>query len=147
MNLQETDSEKLERQQRAIADLRMEQGVDEEAHWGVIQEAAHRATRDNWPEMPEGQRQLVVAAVVGLTAINYQLSVFRNGWATGQNSERIQLDPEVAGPRILVRAYSTAEADTLRMRSLAESRSGLTGQTEQRPSLEERIRRYMPPLD
>ena len=144
MNLQETDSEKLERQQRAIADLRLERGADEEAHWGVIQEAAYKATRDNWPEMPEGQRQLVVAAVVGLTAINYQLSVFRNGWATGQNSERIQLDPEVAGPRILVRAYSTAEADTLRMRSLAESQSG---QNEQRPSLEERIRRYMPPLD
>ena len=144
MNRQETDSEKLERQQRAIADLRLEQGADEEAHWDVIREAAHRATTDNWPGMPEGQRRMAVAAVVGLTAINYQLSVFRNGWATGQESERIRLDPEIAGPRILVRAYATAEADTVRMRSLAE---GESGQYEKRPSLEDRLRRYLPPLD
>ena len=144
MNRQENETEKLERQRRAIADLRLEQGADEEAHWEVIREAAHRATRDNWPEMPEGQRQMVVAAVVGLTAINYQLSVFRNGWATGQNSERIQLNPEIAGPRILDRAYATAEADTVRMRSLAECRSS---QFEERPSLEDRLRRYLPSLD
>ena len=144
MNRQETDSEKLERQQRAIANLRLEQGADEETHWEVIREAALRATRDNWPEMPEGQRRMVVASVVGLTAINYQLSVFRNGWSTGQNSERIQLDPEIAGPRILVRAYATAEADAVRMRSLSENQSS---GGEQQPSLEERLRRYLPRLD
>ena len=144
MNRQETDSEKLERQRRAIADLQLDQGADEDENWEVIREAAHRATRDNWPEMPEGQRRMAVAAVVGLTAINYQLSVFRNGWATGQDSERIQLDPETAGPRILITAYSTAEADALRMRSLSEAQSS---GGEQRPSLEERLRRYMPPQD
>jgi hypothetical protein len=142
MNRQETDSEKLERQQSAIADLRLEQGADEAALWGGIHEAAHRATTDNWPEMPESERQLVVEAVVGLTAIKYQLSIFRNGWSTGQDSERIQVDPEIAGPRILIRAYATAEADTVRMRGQAERQSG---QAEERPSLEERIRRYLPP--
>ncbi len=144
MNRQETDSEKLERQRRAIADLRLDQGADEDENWGMIREAANRATRDNWPEMPEGQRRMAVAAVVGLTAINYQLSVFRNGWATGQDSERIQLDPETAGPRILITAYSTAEADALRMRSLSEAQSS---GGEQRLSLEERLRRYMPRQD
>ncbi len=144
MNRQETDSEKLERQQRAIADLRLEQGADEDAHWEVIREAAIRATRDSWPEMPEGQRRMVVASVVGLTAINYQLSVFRNGWSTGRNSERIQLDPEIAGPRILVRAYATAEADAVRMRDLSEKQSS---GGEQQASLEERLRRYLPRLD
>ena len=142
MNRQETDSERLERQQGAIADLQLEQGADEEAHWGVIHEAAHKATTDNWPGMPESERQRVVELVVGHTAIKYQLSVFRNGWSTGQDSERIQLDPDIAGPRILVRAYATAEADTVRMRGEAERQ---TGQAEERPSLEERIRRYLPP--
>ena len=144
MNRQETDSEKLERQRRAIADLRLDQGANEDENWEMIREAANRATRDNWPEMPEGQRRMAVAAVVGLTAINYQLSVFRNGWATGQDSERIQLDPETAGPRILITAYSTAEADALRMRSLSEAQSS---GGEQRLSLEERLRRYMPRQD
>ena len=141
MNRQETDTEMLERQQRAISDLRLEQGADEETHWVVIREAAHRATRDNWPEMPDGQRQLVVSTVVGLTAINYQLSVFRNGWATGQNSQRIHLDPEINGPKILVRAYATAEAETVRMRDFATAQAA----GEQRPSLEERLRRYLRP--
>jgi hypothetical protein len=141
MNRQETDSEKLERQQKAISDLRLEQGADEEDNWVVIREAAHRATRDNWTEMAEGQRQLVVSAVVGLTAINYQLSVFRNGWATGQDSNRIQLDPEIVGPRILAGAYATAEADTIRMRDHAAAQAA----GEQRPSLEDRLRRYLRP--
>ena len=141
MNRQETDEEKLERHKRAIADLRLEREADEEANWEVIREAAQRATRDNWPDMPEGQRRMVVAAVVGLTAINYQLSVFRNGWSTGRDSERIQLDPETAGPRILLTAYSTAEADAVRMRGLWEAQ---TSGGPQQPSLEERLRRYMP---
>ena len=141
MDRVETDAEKLERQQKAVADLRLEPGAAEETHWEVINEAAHRATRDHWPEMPAGQRQVVVSGVIGLEAINYQLSVFRNGWATGQESKRIQLDPEIAGPRILLRAYATAEADTVRMRDQAAAQA----RGEQRPSLEDRLRRYLPP--
>ena len=138
----ETDEEKLERQQRAVADLRLDQEADEEAQRAVIREAANRATMDNWPEMPEDERQRQVDTVVGLEALKFQLAIFRRGWSTGQGAERIQLDPEIAGPRILLRAYATAEADTRRMRSQAERQSG---EAEQRPSLEDRIRRYLRP--
>ena len=141
MNRPETDTEKLERQQGAITDLRLEEGADEETHWEVIREAAHRATRDHWPDMAEGQRQLVVSSVVGLTAINYQLSVLRNGWATGRDAQRIHLDQEVYGPKILITAYSTAESETVRMRDFAAAQAA----GEQRPSLEERLRRYLKP--
>ena len=64
------------------------------------------------------------------------------GWSQGVNAERIQLDPEIAGPRILVRAYATAEADAWRMRAEAGE---LPGDTGPRPSLEDRIRRYLRP--
>ena len=142
MNQQETDAEKLERQQRAVEDLRLEQETDEETQRSVIEEAARKATQDNWPEMPEDERQRVAKAVAGLEAISFQLSIFRHGWATSPNADRVQVDPEIAGPRILVRAYATAEADTLRMRSNAEGQSADAGQ---RPSLEDRIRRYLRP--
>ena len=140
MNLNETEAQKLERQHRAIAGLRLVQEEEEDAQKAVVREAARRAIQDHWPEMPEDDRQRVVNAVVGYEAMNFQLSIFRRGWATGQNEERIQLDPEAAGPRILVRAYATAEADTVRMRGEA---SGTTADGQPRPSLEERMRRYL----
>ena len=92
--------------------------------------------------MPDEQRQRVLDAVVGFEALTFQLEIFRRGWSTGANSERIQLDPEIAGPRILVRAYATAEADTVRMRNEA---GGLSADGTQRPSLEDRLRRYLRP--
>ena len=144
MNRHETDTEKLERQQSAVADLRLDQGADEETQRAVIEEAARRATQDNWPEMPEDERQREVDTVVGLEALKFQLAIFRRGWATGQGAERVQLDPEIAGPRILVRAYATAEADTLRMRSQAGGQSAEGGQ---QLSLEERLRRHMRPAE
>ena len=142
MNRNETDAEKLERQHRAVADLRLSQEADEETQRAVVREAAHRATMDSWPEMPEDERQREVDTVVGLEALKFQLAIFKRGWSTGQGAERIQLDPEVAGPRILVRAYATAEADTLRMRNAA---GGQTTEAGLRPSLEDRIRRYLRP--
>ena len=142
MNRNETDTEKLERQQRAVADLRLDQEADEETLRAVIQEAAHRGTINGWPEMPEDERQREVDTVVGLEALKFQLAIFKRGWSQGRGAERIHLDPEIAGPRILVRAYATAEADTLRMKSQAEARSPEEGQ---RPSLEDRIRRYLRP--
>lgn len=143
MNPQETEAEKLERQHRAVADLRLDQDADEAAQKAVLVQAACKATTDHWPEMPESDRQRVVETVSGLTAVNYQLSVFREGWSTGQGSERIKLDPETAGPRILVRVYATAEADTVRMRTEA---GRLSSENDHRPSLEDRLRRYLPPL-
>ena len=142
MNRNETDEEKLERQMKAVADLRLEQEADEETLRAVIQEAAHRGAVDSWPEMPEDDRKREVDTVVGLEALKFQLAIFKRGWSQGQGSERIQLDPEIAGPRILVRAYATAEADTLRMKRQAEGQSEGAGQ---RPSLEDRIRRYLRP--
>ena len=142
MNRQETDTEKLERQHRAVADLRLDQGADEDTQRTVVQEAAHRAIRDNWPEMPEDERKRVVEAIVGFEAMTFQLAIFRRGWSTGPSGGRIQLDPETAGPRILVRAYATAEADTLRMRSQA---GGQPAEARQTLSLEERMRRYLRP--
>ena len=142
MNRNETDEEKFERQQRAVADLRLDQEADEETLRAVIQQAAHRGTVDSWPEMPEDERQREVDTVVGLEALKFQLAIFKRGWSQGQGAERIQLDPEIAGPRILVRAYATAEADTLRMKRQADGQSEGTGQ---RPSLEDRIRRYLRP--
>ena len=142
MNRQETDAEKLERQQKAVAGLRLVQGVEEEAQREVIRDAARQAIQDHWPEMPENDRQRVVDGVAGFEALTFQLAIFRRGWATGQNSERIQLDPETAGPRILVRAYATAEADAVRMRNDA---LGTTPDGNPRPSLEARMRRYLRP--
>ena len=142
MRRHETATEELERQQRAVADLRLDQGADEETQIAVIKEAARRATQDNWPEMPEEDRLRVMESVVGFEALAFQLAIFRRGWATGPNAERIQLDPETAGPRILVRAYATAEADSVRMRRQAGGQSTETGQ---RPSLEDRLRRYLRP--
>ena len=142
MNQHETDAEKLERQHKAIAGLRLDQEADEETQRAVVEAAARKATQDNWPEMPEDERQRVVKAIVSYEAIKFQLSIFRRGWSTGPSSERIQVDPEIAGPRILVRAYATAEADTIRMRRDA---GGRPTETEQRPSLEDRLRRYLRP--
>ena len=122
MNRNETTTEELERQQRAVADLRLEQGSDEETQRAVIEEAARRATRDSWPEMPEEEREREVEAVVGFEGLTYQWSIFKRGWYTGPSTGRIPVDPETAGPRILVRAYATAEADTRRMRSQATGR-------------------------
>ena len=144
MNRDETATEELERQQRAVAGLRLDQEADEKTQRAVIEEAARRATQDSWPEMPEDERQRVVEAVVGFEGLTYQLAIFRRGWTTGTGAERIQLDPEVAGPRILVRAYATAEADALRMRSQAKGQSAEAGQPS---SLEERLRRYLPPAE
>ena len=141
MNQRETSTEELERQQRAVADLQLVQEADEEAQRAVIQEAAHRATRDSWPEMPEEERRSVVEAVVEFEGLTYQLEIFRRGWSTSPSAGRIQLDPEISGPRILVRAYATAEADTLRMRSQAREQSTEGGQL---PSLEDKLRRYLP---
>lgn len=144
MNRHETETEKFERQRGAVAGLHLEQGADEETQKAVVHEAADRAIQDNWPEMPEDERKRVVEAVVGLEALAFQLAIFRHGWSTGPNSERIQLDPEIAGPRILVRAYATAEADALRMRSQAGGQSADAGE---RPSLEDRLRRYLRPTE
>ena len=141
MNRHETTTEELERQQRAVADLRLDQGADEETQRAVIEEAARRATRDSWPEMPENERNLVVEAVVDFEGLTYQWAIFKRGWYTSPSAGRIQLDPETAGPRILVRAYATAEADTLRMRSHARGQPTEAGPL---PSLEERLRRYLP---
>lgn len=142
MNRDETDSEKLERQQRAIADLLLDRGADEESQRAVIEEAARRAIQDHWPEMPEDERKRVVEAIVNFQGFSYQWAIFRRGWFTSASSERIPLDPEIAGPRILVRAYSTAEADAIRMRSQAKGRPT----DPNRPSsLEDRLRRYLRP--
>ena len=144
MNRHESATEKLERQQRAIADLRLDQGADDETQRAVIVEAARRATKDNWPEMPEDERKRVAEEVVDFEGLAYQWAIFRRGWATNPNAERIHLDPEIAGPGILVRAYATAEADTLRMRSQAGGQP-----TEDGPplSLEEKLRRYLRPAE
>ena len=144
MNRHETATEKLERQQRAVADLRLDQGADEETQRTVIEEAARRATKDSWPDMPEDERKRVVEAVVGFEGLTYQWAIFRRGWSTSPSAGRIQLDPETAGPRILVRAYATAEADTLRMRSQAGWQPTEAGQP---PSLEERLRRHLRPAE
>ena len=142
MNRHETAEEELERQHRAIADLRLDQEADEEAQRAVIEEAARKATQDIWPEMSEDERQRVVDTVVGYQGIAYQWAIFRRGWFTSQGTERISVDPEIAGPRLLVRAYATAEADTRRMRSQAVGQPAEAGQ---RPSLEDRMRRYLRP--
>ena len=143
MNRYETDGQKIERQLKAVAGLRLEQGADEESHRAAIAEAARRAIKDHWPEMPEDEQKGVVEAVVGMEALNFQLSIFRYGWSIGANAERIPVDPEETGPRILVRAYGTAEADTIRMRIAA---IGPPPEDGPRLSLEERLRRYLPPL-
>ena len=142
MNRNETDTEKLERQQKAVADLRLNRDDDDETQLSVVQEAARRATQYSWPGMPEDDRNRLVDMVVGLQALNFQLAIFRRGWSQGVKAERIQLDPEIAGPRILVRAYATAEADAWRMRAEAGE---LPYDTGPRPSLEDRIRRYLRP--
>lgn len=144
MNQHETQAEKLERQEKAVADLLLEQEVDEQAQIAVIEEAARRATRDIWPDMPEDERKRVVESVVGFEALAFQLAIFRRGWSSGPNAQRIQLDPETAGARILVRAYATAEADSLRMRTEAK---GQSPEDDQRPSLEDRLRRYLRPWE
>jgi len=142
MNRDENDSEKLERQQRAVADLRLEQEADEDVQKAVMKEAARRATQDHWPEMPEDERQRMVDAIVGFAALNFQLATFRRGWPTGKGAERVHLDPEIAGPKLLVRAYATAEADTLRMRSQAEGPAADAGESL---SLEDKLRRRLRP--
>ena len=144
MNRNETTTEELERQQSAVADLRLEQGSDEETQRAVIEEAARRATRDSWPEMPEDEREREVEAVVGFEGLTYQWSIFKRGWYTGPSAGRIPVDPETAGPRILVRAYATAEADTRRMRTQA---TGRPTEAPPLPSLEDRLRRYLPPVE
>lgn len=142
MNQHETPTDKLERQQGAIADLLLDQGADEESQRAVIKEAARRATKDIWPEMPEDERERVVEEVVGFEGLNYQWAIFRRGWITSQGAERIRVDPATAGPGILTRAYATAEADTLRMRNQASRQPAEGGPPL---SLEERLRRHMHP--
>ena len=142
MNRRESNEEKLQRQQKAIADLRLEQSSSEETQKAVIEEAARRATADNWSEMPEDERQRVVEEIMGFEALTFQLSIFRRGWTTGSGAQRIEVDPEAAGPRVLIRAYATAEAETVRMRNevvgpIAEDGPQLT--------LEEKLRRHMHP--
>jgi hypothetical protein len=92
--------------------------------------------------MPEDERKRIVEVVVGFEGLTYQWAIFRRGWVAGTGTGRIPVDPETAGPRILVRAYATAEADTLRMRSQAIGRPPEAGP---QPSLEERLRRHMHP--
>ena len=140
MNRHETTTEEIERQQGAVADLRLDQEADEAAQRAVIEEAARRATTDHWPEMPEDERKRVVQAAIGFEGLTYQWAIFRRGWSTSPSGGRIPVDPETAGPRILVRAYATAEADTLRMRSQARGQSTEEGQ---QLSLEERLRRHL----
>lgn len=142
MNRQETDNEKLERQLKAIADLRLDQEADEETQRAVIVEAVHRATKDSWPEMPEDERNRVVEAIVNFEGFKFQWAIFRRGWTTSPTAGRIAVDPETAGPRILARAYATAEADSLRMRIRA---GGQPVQEGPPVSLEERLRRHMHP--
>ena len=142
MNRHETSTDMLERHQRAVADLRLDQEADEESQGVVIQEAARRATNNSWPEMPEDDRKRVVEAVIGFEALSFQLSIFRRGWSRGTNAERVQLDPETAGPRILIRAYATAEAETLRMRTQV---LGPPADAGPQASLEDRLRRYLRP--
>ena len=142
MNRHETEAEELERQQGAVADLRLDQGADEETQRAVIEKAASRATLDSWPEMPEEERKRVVEEVVGFEGLSYQWSIFKRGWSTSPSAERILLDPEIAGPRILVRAYAMAEAETLRMSRQSKEQSTEAGQPS---SLEEKLRRYLPP--
>lgn len=139
-NENETDSEKLERQLEALADLRLEQEAGEDILKSVVEAAARKGTTDNWPDMPDEERQRLVEEIVSNQSVTYQLSIFKRGWSTGQGAERIRLDPDVAGPRILVRAYATAEVEALRMRRTAE------GRDPERPSLENRLRRYLPGL-
>ena len=142
MNRHETSTDMLERHQRAVADLQLDQEADEESQGEVIQEAARRATNDSWPEMPEDDRNGLVEAVIGFEALAFQLSIFRRGWSRGVSSERVQLDPETAGPRILVRAYATAEAETRRMRTEV---LGPPADAGPQASLEDRLRRYLRP--
>ena len=142
MNRKESSDEKLERQHRAVVDLRLEQDANEETQKALIQEAALRATTDNWPEMPEDERQRVIDEVLGFEALTFQWSIFRRGWSSSAGAERIHLDPEVAWPRILVRAYATAEAETVRMRIQAGEHV-----IEEGPqlTLEEKLRRLLNP--
>ncbi len=144
MNRHETAAEELDRHMKAIANLRLEQEADEEAQRAVIQEAARKAIKDNWPEMPEDERNRVVESVVNFEGLAYQWAIFRRGWSTGAGEERISVDPEIAGPRILVRAYATAEADALRMKSRATAQPPSAGQPS---SLEDRLRRYLRPTE
>ena len=144
MDRHETTLGKLERQQRAVADLRLDQGADEETQRAVIEEAGRRATEDSWPEMPEDERKRMVETVVDFEGLIYQWAIFRRGWATSTSAARIPVDPETAGPRILVRAYATAEADTLTMRSHARGQPTEAGLPS---SLEERLRRYLGPAE
>ena len=94
--------------------------------------------------MPEDERKRVVEEVVGFEGLTYQWAIFRRGWYTGPSAGRIPLDPKTAGPRLLARAYATAEADTLRMKSQAARQSTEDGPL---PNLEERLRRYLPPVE
>ncbi len=144
MNRNESDTEKLERQGRAIADLLLEQGSDEETQRAVIEAAARRATKDNWADMPEDECDRLVNKIVNFEGLTYQWAIFRRGWYTSPGAGRIAVDPETAGPRILVRAYATAESDTLRMRIQALGRPSEEGPPR---SLEERLRRYLPPSE
>ena len=107
----------------------------------MIEEAAVRAIQDSWPEMPKDERASVVEAVAGFKGLAYQWAISRRGRLISPSGERILLDEGIAGPRILVRAYATAEADTLRMRNHAKGQSSEAGQPS---DPEERLRRYLP---
>ena len=142
MNRKESNDEKLERQQKAIEDLRLEQDAGEETQRALIREAARRATTDNWPEMTEDDRQQVVDEVMEFEALTFQWSIFRQGWSSSAGAERIRLNPETAWPRLLVRAYATAESETIRMKIQAGAQVVEDGP---QLTLEEKLRRHMHP--
>ena len=72
MNRRDTATGDLERHQKAVADLRLDQESDEETQKAVIEKAALRATKDSWPEMPDDERKRVVEVVVDFEGLTYQ---------------------------------------------------------------------------
>ena len=139
MNRNETTTERLERQLRAVADLQLDDGADEEDQRAVVQEAARRATMDSWPEMPEDDRNQLLEGVLSFEGFAYLWAIYKRGWSTNTGGERISLNPETSGPQLLARAYAAAEFETLRIRN------EVVGPPPDQPRLEDRIRRYLRP--
>ncbi len=94
--------------------------------------------------MPEDERERMMEEVANFEGLTYQWAIFRRGWSASPSGKRIQMDPETAGPRLLVRAYATAEAETVRMRGRTRGRPADAGQ---QPSLEEKLRRRLRPAE
>ena len=139
MNRHETTTERLERQLRAVADLRLEDDDDEDTQRAVVHDAARRASIDCWPEMPEEDRNKLVEEVMSFEGFAYLWAIYKRGWSTNTGGERISLNPETSGPQLLARAYAAAEFETLRIRN------EVVGPPPDQPSLEDRIRRYLRP--